>query len=205
MLLLYQEFNDVIRFMIPYLHSTMLLLYRKLIPQPSSHILSFTFHYASTLSRNTGHTQSPLSDLHSTMLLLYHTTFELPPNQYHTIYIPLCFYFIRHRQQMKQLKLYLHSTMLLLYLTPNIIGKESLIIYIPLCFYFISSILQLLMMLVCIYIPLCFYFIPKSCAIRLIEILFTFHYASTLSSCVLIYAFSSSKFTFHYASTLSED
>ena len=52
-----------------------------------------------------------------------------------------------------------------------------------------------------IYIPLCFYFIPASGCMFAFQGIFTFHYASTLSSrhhvCL------PGEFTFHYASTLS--
>ena len=79
---------------------------------------------------------------------------------------------------------------------------------------------------ICIYIPLCFYFIciflpgfvkimhlhstmlllyPKNPAIfKSFSSLFTFHYASTLSSVVDSTVFGAPIFTFHYASTLSQ-
>ena len=76
---------------------------------------SFTFHYASTLSKPIFPFPSFDVHLHSTMLLLY-----LPG-------------------RWLRLSLYadLHSTMLLLYLCPPSAISNCLWIYIPLCFYFI--------------------------------------------------------------------
>ena len=98
------------------LHSTMLLLY----PGPVQNVMLlcylFTFHYASTLSRNRK-PQMHLNgtDLHSTMLLLY-----LLSGQRHPLLV--CD---------------LHSTMLLLYRWQANISVYPSSIYIPLCFYFI--------------------------------------------------------------------
>ena len=97
-------------------------------------------------------------------------------------------------------------------------------IYIPLCFYFIGKKPDYRTTVKTIYIPLCFYFILIRCSQRRQTTLFTFHYASTLSSCrcykefwiriyiplcfYFILRFAIVKelmkpFTFHYASTLS--
>ena len=123
-----------------YLHSTMLLLYRKLagrwrlllciyIPlcfyfialspccsHPASD--SFTFHYASTLS----------------IVGAEHI------ERIDAIYIPLCFYFINPCSLSRR---YIDS------------------IYIPLCFYFIYSWNASFCRTSIIYIPLCFYFIEE--------------------------------------------
>ena len=142
---------------------------------------AFTFHYASTLSED--EVAAYVSDLHlhSTMLLLYQT----PP--------ALCYVSDRN----------LHSTMLLLYLYfLNGFGYDSNI-YIPLCFYFISWCLLRKTGCGPIYIPLCFYFIEPLVIQTINGVLFTFHYASTLSIYSLQSFYPSTPFTFHYASTLS--
>ena len=54
-----------------YLHSTMLLLYPIVLVSASVLFLSFTFHYASTLSLLYNLNLKGIIDLHSTMLLLY--------------------------------------------------------------------------------------------------------------------------------------
>ena len=81
---------------------------------------------------------------------------------------------------------------------------RKLFIYIPLCFYFIWDVRPEAGYIPSIYIPLCFYFIREINGSDRIDLLFTFHYASTLSvewrSCLC----SASAFTFHYASTLSK-
>ena len=143
-----------------YLHSTMLLLYPQVNPCRSIWRISFTFHYASTLSyKGTGEREEN-NNLHSTMLLLYpikSTWFSSLPRR---IYIPLCFYFIgRCGLIFISIFINLHSTMLLLY--PNA--------------------LHMLFQTLCIYIPLCFYFIPKDLDQEDRAAPFTFHYASTLS------------------------
>ena len=99
--------------------------------------LSFTFHYASTLSRCPLFLRHVQIDLHSTMLLLY---------RFHRVLVIVVYDD-------------LHSTMLLLYpdwLLPRGIPSP---IYIPLCFYFIGFLPSLCTRPVLIYIPLCFYFI----------------------------------------------
>ena len=95
----------------------MLLLYRFSVLSKSTAYISFTFHYASTLSKASGETLYKLSHLHSTMLLLYLN--ETPsPDTWPPIYIPLCFYFIT-------------------FVTVRFISV--ILIYIPLCFYFIKE------------------------------------------------------------------
>ena len=123
----------------PHLHSTMLLLYRRL----QELVLDL------------------LPDLHSTMLLLYPIWLMIARTSRCTIYIPLCFYFIRswvasivsspfqftfHYASTLSLVLVeaelpeknLHSTMLLLYRRTSPPLRSILPIYIPLCFYFIG-------------------------------------------------------------------
>ena len=164
-----------------HLHSTMLLLYLK-CPSCGLHI-----------GRN----------LHSTMLLLYRIA-EPQVHRFKLIYIPLCFYFIgwNHSGFYVCCSIYiplcfyfinptanpldsefgnLHSTMLLLY--PQRMMACGLLQH-----HLHSTMLLLyrytaLPPAACsnIYIPLCFYFIN---GIRLriqSPVLFTFHYASTLS------------------------
>ena len=146
-------------------------------------LITFTFHYASTLSVGFGFFWSSVSYLHSTMLLLY-------PGRCGrycvccVIYIPLCFYFIIRRMEC--------ITIIVL-------------IYIPLCFYFIcipgngkpDD-----------YTFTFHYASTLSSALndsRLPPSKFTFHYASTLSDRALSSAYIAKTFTFHYASTLSEE
>ena len=143
----------------PYLHSTMLLLYRHHPWKYRSAVYSFTFHYASTLSAG----PPP----------------KIRPSSF--IYIPLCFYFIHFRTSPSRSIRYLHSTMLLLYrrnhandrgewkhlhstmllLYPRRLssGISRYQIYIPLCFYFITKQKVFTVCPLFIYIPLCFYFI----------------------------------------------
>ena len=79
--------------------------------------LSFTFHYASTLSMTHQFRSLPQIHLHSTMLLLYPYSLKWQAWPWR-IYIPLCFYFILMRLQVTTSPLWnLHSTMLLLYPT----------------------------------------------------------------------------------------
>ena len=100
---------------------------------------------------------------------------------------------------------YLHSTMLLLYLALIVLfGIGALwftfhyastlsacdiikylcgfLIYIPLCFYFIPGAGTTKSTKFFIYIPLCFYFMECRLSARQVAAVFTFHYASTLSS-----------------------
>ena len=121
-----------------HLHSTMLLLYLQPVYKVERDKITFTFHYASTLSDSftpggsticqfTFHYASTLSDFPS-------CTF----NSDFYIYIPLCFYFIQNRRSSTDVrfKFTFHYASTLsasrLFLLPPF-G----IIYIPLCFYFI--------------------------------------------------------------------
>ena len=147
--------------------------------------------YQGCLSR----TEDPLSNLHSTMLLLYRfwtscgmsrikylhstmlllyrgTTFNNPPTI--SIYIPLCFYFIERNSGRWMLRS---------------LQDQNPLIYIPLCFYFIRMCTAWLIFPDRIYIPLCFYFIVNVRQTPGGTVIFTFHYASTLSEhsvCVCI-------------------
>ena len=136
----------------------MLLLYRGIYGRKVGDSI-FTFHYASTLSRNPRAIQHWYSHLHSTMLLLYRQC-SMKMAALTMIYIPLCFYFI----------------------LPTESGPRARhLIYIPLCFYFIgrrewlhSGTAQFTF----------HYASTLSLAIRkarLCRYRFTFHYASTLS------------------------
>ena len=80
----------------------------------------FTFHYASTIS-----------------------TTALPRVSTHPIYIPLCFYYIIFLfWQLDIMSGYLHSTMLLLYHVLSGWRFRLIFIYIPLCFYYIRKLLK---------------------------------------------------------------
>ena len=186
-----------------HLHSTMLLLYLEQRVTALEQDVRFTFHYASTLSKNRDQKSIGRTK----------------------IYIPLCFYFIvwafcsdkqrntwftfhyastlsRSILSIISADTYLHSTMLLLYLV-------RVLRFVVLSF---------------IYIPLCFYFIYLQAHEWRLDSGFTFHYASTLSSgdffreipitdlhstMLLLYPYATAharqpaEFTFHYASTLS--
>ena len=121
-----------------YLHSIMLLLYRReigiciekysiYIPlcfyfiQTKAHRRKeqkkFTFHYASTLSSQQYPSVIRTVNLHSIMLLLYLAQL-------------LAFFHIGN---------HLHSIMLLLYPNVNAFNRCTAFIYIPLCFYFIAE------------------------------------------------------------------
>ena len=141
------------------LHSTMLLLYPSVPLLATLAKITFTFHYASTLSRTIFWPGPPNSYLHSTMLLLYHPA-GAARALIDRIYIPLCFYFIacdfsglvsgtaftfHYASTLSQgiarllsWCFHLHSTMLLLYLMRPVNDVSSMSIYIPLCFYFIG-------------------------------------------------------------------
>ena len=122
-----------------------------------------------------------------------------------SIYIPLCFYFIDTKSYFgNMIVLHLHSTMLLLYLRSGCDGMAKIRIYIPLCFYFIRpQVLQVPSPQV-IYIPLCFYFIkvvrPIQPVDNVIYIPLCFYFIEDVTSNAFTYVI----FTFHYASTLSE-
>ena len=165
-----------------YLHSTMLLLYHSSFLHRFVVSSSFTFHYASTISRLGENHYSGIIDLHSTMLLLYPFS-GVGYSPMNPIYIPLCFYYIRYPEEEKStcIGIYiplcfyyilvllskpfalgwnLHSTMLLLYPPLRLWSMSPRIIYIPLCFYYIKPVYD--QEDVCVW--------------------FTFHYASTISA-----------------------
>ena len=99
--------------------------------------------------------------------------------------------------------LYLHSIMLLLYQMFGNSRKTLLLIYIPLCFYFIDSVYghEIIIVVFTFHYASTLSLFPAG-RTRLF-LLFTFHYASTLSPCVYLCVFVDVLFTFHYASTLS--
>ena len=137
------------------------------------------------------------------MLLLYLMRVQDQTDRKRHIYIPLCFYFIHWRIRESTCESHLHSTMLLLYPKLRVFVVHPIIIYIPLCFYFI------LYTHISWRSPRIFTFHYASTLStqstrtprRLIG--FTFHYASTLSLVASTWRLASSAFTFHYASTLS--
>ena len=161
----------------------MLLLYLISPNRTRLNSATFTFHYASTISKSEKWFVKMEQNLHSTMLLLYQQSENLKE---------------KYDQN-------LHSTMLLLYHLWSQQMMWKLPIYIPLCFYYIDNHGWK--------IPPC--------------LLFTFHYASTISeperlhrgaaenlhsTMLLLYQVATpassdakSKFTFHYASTISTD
>ena len=93
--------------------------------------------------------------------------------------------------------------MLLLYLGAGVGFGFGWLIYIPLCFYFIFSESEKESCHISIYIPLCFYFIAVNPLSSVTVMIFTFHYASTLSRLISFFVVPQILFTFHYASTLS--
>ena len=81
-------------------------------------ILSFTFHYASTLSKRVFNCACVLIWIYIP-LCFYFIIFQFcPAPLLFSIYIPLCFYFIDELIR---------------------VSKHQIIIYIPLCFYFIGK------------------------------------------------------------------
>ena len=164
---------------------------------------SFTFHYASTLSRcwlslpcpqgiyiplcfyfialTSTQSDLPFSFTFHYASTLSHEFFLISYSIY--IYIPLCFYFIFLHHIFETIhNLHLHSTMLLLYHADNC-NMHSLLTHLH------STMLllylrwfQMMGKFFCIYIPLCFYFIRYSPFIHPSSKSFTFHYASTLSN-----------------------
>ena len=184
------------------LHSTMLLLYRRSEAQ-DIWFSTFTFHYASTLSRRTRWTRC-VSSIYIPLCFYFILIVHSRSFQRHLIYIPLCFYFISGgTAYFVRRNLNLHSTMLLLYL-------DHLLEY-PVHIVHLHSTMLLL------------YQVLQRGRYSVSE--FTFHYASTLSATyegytafyrnlhstmLLLYRQSgtswkseTARFTFHYASTLS--
>ena len=186
----------------PHLHSTMLLLYRIW----EAHAVTNYIHLHSTmllLYRAEKDVQREAVYIYIPLCFYFISAEVQGTNTLRQIYIPLCFYFIveldgtcgfaiwftfhyastlsnsahgypeslyrftfhyastlsRKMAWLGNWLWHLHSTMLLLYLEPVQIQIQIVVIYIPLCFYFI-----------CIPPFYCWY-----------QLLFTFHYASTLS------------------------
>ena len=142
-----------------YLHSTMLLLYPKPLVEnrhdcdiyiplcfyfivtatPGEGMqLSFTFHYASTLSNDSTDSQTDGSTIYIPLCFYFICLFLSHGQRAFLIYIPLCFYFIEAPIGIAgEIRIHLHSTMLLLYRKSQITCSMGSDIYIPLCFYFI--------------------------------------------------------------------
>ena len=97
------------------------------------------------------------------MLLLYQSYRILSRIRCRCLYIPLCFYFIDREMGRVTYQNALHSIMLLLYLALSEPDIDVIELYIPLCFYFIYVV----------------EFINTGSSYS------TFHYASTLSCCLL--------------------
>ena len=208
----------------------------------------FTFHYASTLSFAVNIPCSNICCIYIPLCFYFIPARFSNLSHFVNIYIPLCFYFIRvcHKAWDWELLFTFHYASTLS-LTDCLRWRIRESIYIPLCFYFIEKIwdmstlnadyLHSTMLLlyrsavhpgqhsIPIYIPLCFYFIKYAFWDNAETVLFTFHYASTLSissiltdsdflnlhsTMLLLYLEAlkgnppkANKFTFHYASTLS--
>ena len=123
----------------------------------------FTFHYASTLSRSID--ENDRCGCIYIPLCFYFIV--IPPgsrDQTFSIYIPLCFYFIT--LQVRQSS---NDTSFTFHYASTLSGRadrkktRSNVIYIPLCFYFIVSVPCKQIWGYRIYIPLCFYFINVWC------------------------------------------
>ena len=184
----------------------------------------FTFHYASTLSvkRKKRLTEEkiyiPLC-FYFIVLLLYLWTRHI------RIYIPLCFYFIVDTPRVNSRRFFIYIPLCFYFISSINLNRWGIkiftfhyastlsqwkshdsirwnLIYIPLCFYFITNIVEVILQDAHLHSTMLLLY-------RLWDIfwerksLFTFHYASTLSSVNEIIQLVSSLFTFHYASTLS--
>ena len=77
------------------LHSTMLLLYRRLPTETGRGLFPFTFHYASTLSRKPDHDYRNRFRIYIPLCFYFIWTSGRGEQRISLIYIPLCFYFIR--------------------------------------------------------------------------------------------------------------
>ena len=145
-----------------YLHSTMLLLYRRREQSMEWTItiyIPLCFYF---ISRSAFICFS-IASIYIPLCFYFIAMIQMGAFWLLAIYIPLCFYFIWYRGMVRQKAMtYLHSTMLLLYPVTVSSGSDLFLIYIPLCFYFISAKLQFMSTVS----------------------LFTFHYASTLS-CII--------------------
>ena len=173
--------DRIIRRRRSHLQSTMLLLYQVRTGR-KRYLISFTFHYASTLSN------SPLGNaLNAANKFTFHYASTLSKYRAHSMSHGWLFTF-HYASTLSEFA--------------NQCGKKILI-YIPLCFYFIavvppmssagsgsftfhyastlSHVSVLLISCILIYIPLCFYFIWVTGYDINDYDKFTFHYASTLS------------------------
>ena len=164
---------------------------------------TFTFHYASTLSvyRYRGGIQSKKFTFHYASTLSDAIMARIDTQTRFTFHYASTL--SRPHPRTAGNTLYLHSTMLLLYPCCDVATERRILIYIPLCFYFILSAPAQWKLCFLIYIPLCFYFIVIDHRDLHRVLLFTFHYASTLSFPVYEQNRQHTVFTFHYASTLS--
>ena len=127
---------------------------------------AFTFHYASTLSHVEG-----LSDvLIAEFTFHYASTLSKHGEALKHFEIPFTFHYASTLYQTgprgNRKRRNLHSTMLLLYLVEASPDDHFVLIYIPLCFYFILARQSLQRWQKHIYIPLCFYFIRTSCIVQ---------------------------------------
>ena len=117
------------------------------------------------------------------MLLLYRKKSE---EKKHTgsIYIPLCFYFILLFLLRSCFRCFIYIPLCFYFIAESAVSlPQEKQIYIPLCFYFIQKPGRAVHQgQRYIYIPLCFYFIYVKKMAGNPPFLFTFHYASTLSS-----------------------
>ena len=121
------------------------------------------------------------------------------------LYIPLCFYYITQTAARLHIPLpTLHSTMLLLYrgLPYNKDSRCQALHSTMLLLYQTQKSAQMMLWsplhstMLLLY-PACHYLTPPAL------FAFTFHYASTISTSLLVYAPFPLYFTFHYASTIS--
>ena len=100
--------------------------------------------------------------------------------------------------------IYLHSTMLLLYRRPPLVDlRLDVLIYIPLCFYFIIASHNFNSRSILFTFHYASTLSRTKSKLDTTLVLFTFHYASTLSCAIAYNTHILSLFTFHYASTLS--
>ena len=119
------------------------------------------------------------------------------------IYIPLCFYFMECRLSARQVAAVFtfHYASTLSSYDP--IDCVADFIYIPLCFYFIKEVSENLRNFCCIYIPLCFYFIPGAGTTKSTKFFIYIPLCFYFMECRLSARQVAAVFTFHYASTLS--
>ena len=195
-------------------------------PSRTSWVISFTFHYASTLSQcwckriqDRSCIYIPLCfyfigwcgderdrcivNLHSTMLLLYR--FSLPQQQNSCpIYIPLCFYFIEleKREISSEIEFTFHYAS-----TLSSMSRWEERRFKKFTFHYASTLseqkLQLIRQTKYLHSTILLLY-RKSRKMKRMMMIFTFHYASTLSCAGRATLRIKIQFTFHYASTLSQ-